>query len=67
MLDENLDPPAPESGDPAAEESKGKRPWSKPQLNIVEMLFTQDGFNPLPSNNESWPSVSPPAPSYRTS
>ena len=32
-------PPPPESGDPAAEEPKGKRPWSKPEFRTLHRIM----------------------------
>ena len=47
---------------------KEKRPWSKPQVRIMEMTFTSGGFNPNPNNIEGvTPGTSPTDSTYRTS
>ena len=42
-------PPPPEQGDLAAEGPQDKRPWSRPRLKVIEVLFTQSGFDPDPT------------------
>ena len=51
-------PPPPELGEAAAERPKGKRPWSKPTLRIMDMIFTHAGFNADPDRHENLPSPS---------
>ena len=67
MRSENLNPPPPESVDPAAEGPKGKRPWSKPRLRIMEMIFTRSGFNATDPQLAEGVRGGPYGPSYRTS
>ena len=64
-----LTPPPPQSGDPAAEGPKSKRPWSKPRIRIIEVNFTSGGgFNPIPTANEDASSgVNPTSATYRVS
>ena len=44
--------PPPQSGEPAAEGPKGKLPWSKPQIRVIEVNFTAAGFNANPGVDE---------------
>ena len=68
MRSENLNPPPPESVDPAAEGPKGKRPWSKPRLRIMDMIFsTKSGSNPTNLRLVEGVRGGPYGPSYRTS
>ena len=43
-------PPPPELGEPAAEGPKGKRPWGRPHMRVIEMDFISAGSpgNPYP-------------------
>ena len=66
-------PPPSELGEAAADKpqpkGKEKRPWSKPKIRIMEMIFTDGGFNANPDITEHMqPSLSArTGPTYRTS
>ena len=65
-----LIPPPPQSGEPAAERPKGKLPWSKPQIRVIEVNFTGSGFNPRPNQdevNDGDGDIGPPGGTYRVS
>ena len=63
-----LIPPPPQSGEPAAEGPKGKLPWSKPRLKLIEMDFTGNTFtNAYPSDVMEDSPTGPEAPVYRSS
>ena len=66
-----LIPPPPQSGEPAAERPKGKLPWSKPTVRVIQVNFTDGGFAANPNSIEGrGPPVSPfpsTGATYRTS
>ena len=45
-------PPPTALGDPVAERPKGKRPWNKPRITIIQVNFTASGFNADPDVDE---------------
>ena len=60
--------PPPQSGEPAAEGPKGKLPWSKPRLKLIEMDFTGNTFtNDNPADSLEQNPAYPEAPLYRSS
>ena len=61
-------PPPPNLGDPAAERPRGKRPWKKPQLKVMEMEFARNGARSSPNRLEDVPIANPMwGATYRTS
>lgn len=58
-------PVHPPVGEAAAERAKGKRPWSKPHVKVIEVNFTRAGGTKVPM--EGVTNVSSNAPQYRSS
>ena len=72
MRNVELPPPPHDDHGPDAnvkpETAPKRKPWSKPTLSIMEMVFTESGFSPDPRNVEViGPSAPTDGPNYRTS
>ena len=65
----NVEPPPP-NDDHAPEANakpKGKRPWRKPRMKLIDVNFTEAGFMQVRTTLEADVSSSTPLATYRTS